>query len=42
MSTGPMVILRWNYKKVFFTMMGELEQKQMTEIADSFISKGDG
>ena len=42
MSTGPMVILRWNYRTVFFTLMGELEQKQMTEIAGSFISKGDG
>lgn len=41
MSTGPMVILRWNYKTVFFTLMGELEQKQMTEIVGSFISKGD-
>jgi len=41
MSTGPMVILRWSYKTVFFTLMGELEQKQMTEIVGSFISKGD-
>lgn len=41
MSRGPMVILRWNYKTVFFTLMGELEQEQMTEIVGSFISKGD-
>ena len=42
MASGPMVILRWSFDTVFFTLMGEVDQKQMIEIASSFIDKGDG
>jgi len=42
MTRGPTIILRWSFNTVFFTLMGELDQKQTIEIASSFIDMGDG
>jgi len=42
MTKGPTIILRWSFNTVFFTLMGELDQKQTIEMASSFIDKGDG
>ena len=38
-SRGPMFIFRWNYRGIYFTLMGELGREEMAEIASSFVRK---
>jgi outer membrane lipoprotein-sorting protein len=38
-SRGPTLIFRWNYRGVYLTLMGELEQEEMAKFVSSFVSE---
>lgn len=40
-SRGSMFIFSWNYKEIYITLMGELERKEMIEVASSFINNNE-
>jgi len=39
LSRGPVLILRWQNEGVYFTLIGELQKKEMIKIASSFIKE---